>query len=88
MSLRINRLSTYPTKWSNTLKQCVGNLPTICLNVFDHFVGLVLKWFICSGLAFKAFIKPIEEPQRSVKIKISVNVYFNINFLNAQDEKV
>ena len=23
--------------------QFVGNLPTNCLNVFDHFVGLVLK---------------------------------------------
>ena len=26
-------------KWSNTLKKFVG----CCLNVFDHFVGLVLK---------------------------------------------
>ena len=31
------------TKWSKTLKQFVGNLPTNCLSVFDHFVGLVLK---------------------------------------------
>ena len=30
-------------KWSNTLKQFVGNLPTNCLSVFDHFAGLVLK---------------------------------------------
>ena len=29
------------TKWSNTLKQYFGNFPTNCLNVFDHFVGLV-----------------------------------------------
>ena len=35
----------------------------------------------------KAFIKPFEAPQRSEKIKIEVNFYFNINFLNAQDEK-
>ena len=27
-------------KWSNTLKQIVGKLPTICLNVFDHFFGI------------------------------------------------
>ena len=33
----------YFTKWSNTLKQFVGNLPTNCLSVFDHFVGLALK---------------------------------------------
>ena len=32
-----------PTKWSNTLKQFVGNLPTNCLKVFDHFVKLTLK---------------------------------------------
>ena len=27
----------------NTLKQFVGDFPTNCLSVFDHFVGLVLK---------------------------------------------
>ena len=40
----INPLSANPTKWSNTLKQFVGKLPTNCLSVFDHFVGLALKW--------------------------------------------
>ena len=38
-----NPLNTKPTKWSNTLKQFVGNLTTNCLSVFDHFVGLVFK---------------------------------------------
>ena len=38
-----NPLSTNPTKWSNALKQFVGKLPTNCLSVFNHFVGLVLK---------------------------------------------
>ena len=38
-----------PTKWSNTLKQFVGKLPTNCLSVFGHFVGLALK-----GLILKA----------------------------------
>ena len=38
-----NRLIVNPTKWSNTLKQFVGNLPTNCLIVFDHFVILALK---------------------------------------------
>ena len=37
----VNPLSANPTKWANTLKQFVGNLPTICLSVFDHFVKLV-----------------------------------------------
>ena len=39
----INPLSTNFTKWSNTLKQFVGNLPTNCLSMFGHFVGLPLK---------------------------------------------
>ena len=39
----INPLSAKFIKWSNTLKQIVGKLPTICLSVFDHFSGLALK---------------------------------------------
>ena len=39
----INPLSANPTKLWNTLKQFVGNLPTNCLSVFDHFLGLALK---------------------------------------------
>ena len=35
--------SANPTKWSNTLKQFVGNLPTNCLSVFHYFVKLVVK---------------------------------------------
>ena len=38
-----NHLSANPTKWSNTLKQFFGKLPTNCLSVFDHFVRLALK---------------------------------------------
>ena len=39
----VNTISAYPTKWSNTHKQSVGNLPTNCLNMFDYFCGLALK---------------------------------------------
>ena len=42
----LNSLFANPEKWSNTLKQIVGNLPTICLSVFDHFMNLVLKGLI------------------------------------------
>ena len=42
-SKSFNPLSANPTKWSNTLKQFVGNFPTTCLIVFDHFWGLALK---------------------------------------------
>ena len=38
-----NPLSANPAKWSNTLKQFIGKLPTNCLSVFDRFVGLALK---------------------------------------------
>ena len=34
--------------------------------------------------ALKAFIKPFEAPQRSVKIKIQLNFYFNTAFRNEQ----
>ena len=34
----MNPLSANPTKWSNTLKQLCE-----CLNVFDHFVGMVFQ---------------------------------------------
>ena len=39
----ISPLSANPIKWSNTLKQFIGNLPTNFLSVFDHFVKLALK---------------------------------------------
>ena len=42
----LNSLSANFTKWSNTLKQFVGNLPTNYLSVFGHFVGLALKGLI------------------------------------------
>ena len=38
-----NPLNANPEKWSKTFKQIVGNLPTICLSVFDHFMNLALK---------------------------------------------
>ena len=39
----ISPLSASFTKWSNTLKQFVGNMSTNCLSVFGQFVGLALK---------------------------------------------
>ena len=39
----LNPFSANFTKWSNTLKQFIGNLPRNCLNVFDHFVGFGLE---------------------------------------------
>ena len=42
-ALALYPLSTNPTKWLKTLKQFVGNLPTNCLSVFDHFGRLALE---------------------------------------------
>ena len=39
----LNPLNANPTKWSCSLKQFVGKLPTNSLSVFDHFVRLVFK---------------------------------------------
>ena len=45
--LLFNPFSTNVTKWSNILKQFLGNLLTNCLSVFDHFMGLALKGLTC-----------------------------------------
>ena len=42
--LAFNPLSRNPTKWSNTLKQFAGKRRRIVSVLFDHFVGLALKW--------------------------------------------
>ena len=38
-----NPLSAKLTTWPNTLKQFAGKLPTNCLSVFGHFMGLAIK---------------------------------------------
>ena len=43
VDVNFNPLSAKLTKWPDTLKQFVGNLPTNSLSVFGHFVGLALK---------------------------------------------
>ena len=58
-SYQLNPFSANFTKWSNTLKQFVNNLPTNCLSVLDHFVGLVLKEFMkdkLGGKIMKVFV--------------------------------
>ena len=48
-----NPLSANFTKWSNTLKQFVGNMPTNCVSVFDYFVGLALNGLKHSRITLK-----------------------------------
>ena len=43
VKITFNPFSANSTKWSNTLKQFVGNLLANCFSVFDHFLGLALK---------------------------------------------
>ena len=45
----VNPLNANLTKWSNTLKQFISNLPTKYLRVFDHFVGFALKGLTING---------------------------------------
>ena len=58
-NLKINPLSANPTKWSNILKQFVGNLLTICLTLFHHFVKLTLKGLIVNipNMQIQSWIK-------------------------------
>ena len=56
----INPLSANPTKWSKTLKQVVGKLPTNYLSVFDHFVTLAPKGLRTSTiLSFTGSLKTL-----------------------------
>ena len=66
-------LSANPTKWSNILKQFVGNLPTNCLSVFDHFVNLALK-----GLRNFVTTEQRVELQHSRKCMVDIHLYGNI----------
>ena len=69
--MTINPLSAKFTKWSNTLKQFVGKLPTNCLSVFDHFSGLAFKrlkinsiFHFPNFLLFKLDCNAIIQPKR------------------------
>ena len=64
LKFHLNPLSAKLTKWPNILKKFVGNLPTNCLSVFGHFMGLALKGlkiicnYISSELSFQNSLLP------------------------------
>ena len=63
------------TKWSNTHKQFVGNLPTNCLSVFGHFVITELKalgmiWISSIITALHFIIKIFGERKQSENNKV------------------
>ena len=71
----INPLSATPIKWS--LKQFVGKLPTNCLSVFDHFVGLARKVLSLMDSKFHEMVK-------SNLTNSSVYETLKINLMNSQ----
>ena len=78
MKKAFNSISANFTKWSNTLKQFVGKLLTICLSVFEHFVGLALNglrlvfFSIFKGLSFR-YIKQILGEGERPTFKVAIN---------------
>ena len=68
-----NPLSVNPEKWSKTLKQIVGNLPTICLSVFDHFMNLALKGLkhIVQMILLRLYQKIIEKYELTITNRIA-----------------
>ena len=80
-SNEINPLNAKLIKWSNTLKQIVGKLPTICLSVFDHFSGLALK-----GLKLEALTMEAYKMKNGHAIPIMTNLFvFQENTHNIRD---
>ena len=83
-----NPLSANPTKWSNTFKQFVGNLPKNCLSLFDHFVKLALKGIsvALSDLApFIQFKKCEKHQSRNFNNSTLLHGYFS-RFLNCTND--
>ena len=73
-------LSANFTKWSNRLKQLVGNLPTNCLSVFDYFVGLALKRLTRASLSSRLSYKVYQAVPISTMIQLN---YFIVLWKNS-----
>ena len=66
----------------NTLKQFVVFLPTNCLSVFDHFVGLVLKGLILQNRAKFENVSP----SSFVPIKHTILFLHTEDFCDSEDD--
>ena len=77
----INLLSANPTKWSNTLSHSVGNLPTNCLSVFSHFVGLALTNVSFLYTLWRCFQSCFQRVQKVLNCCVNwpKMIYHNIN---------
>ena len=79
----LNPLKPKFIKWSNTLKEIVGKLPTICLSVFDHFSGLALKGLkLVSALLYVTHF--IRLASFLSKTSLIVPTKFNYEILNTK----
>ena len=75
----LNPFSANFTKWSNTLKQFVGNLSTNCLSVFDHIMELALKGL--NGMSFKKLTSNLSNNSLYLLFAILLSlIYFNYTF--------
>ena len=70
-----NPLSANFTKWSNTLKQFVCNLPTNCLSVFGHFVALTLKVLILGACRITVFSVALLNQARKIDERNTCNFF-------------
>ena len=60
-----------------------NNILTLSVPISDKEKKIKLHFYFHTSF----FIKPFEAAQRSVKIKIQLNFYFNITVRNARDIK-
>ena len=63
-------------KWSNTLKQIVAKLATICLSAFDHFSELALKGLKISTQLIGFLQAQIIKIVKSIDFKLSISPIF------------
>ena len=47
-------------------KTILWQQPVNCLSVFDHFVGLLLKWRVCRNLYFSNLVKNMSTSKQTI----------------------
>ena len=91
--LTLKRKKLNPTKWSNTLKEFVAKLPTNCLSVLDHFVGLALRRLIWEDNSLKLFdfllgnsthnfLESFTVNFSEIKFSVSVKILYGCTFFS------
>ena len=87
-----SKIWTFPSCTRQDQSSLVLTFPALCIS--EIFIKMKIKFlfshfFAVPQKAFKAFLKPFEAPQRSVKIKIWVNFSLCLGLgLEGLNEKV